>query len=101
MVDIHFAKERPRVRLQRIIELRSPATLLPIDESRGDKTPNSTIPMLINGIAVDAVQKCARSDPFAARPPIAIAYERRAIPIQRVIETTPLFVPPVRHRLGE
>jgi hypothetical protein len=99
VVDIHFAKERPRVRLQRIVELRSPAALLRIDESRGDKTPNSTIPMLIKGVAIDGVKECARSDPLAARPPIAIAYERRAIPIQPIVETTLLFVPSVRHCL--
>ena len=46
VVDIHFAKERPRLRPQCIVDLCSPTPVLAVDEPGGDETPNLTVPAL-------------------------------------------------------
>ena len=73
VVDIHFAKERPRARPQRVVDLCSPATVLAVDESGGDETPNLTVPAFVNRIAVNRIKKSARSNPLATRPPISVS----------------------------
>ena len=101
MVDIHFTKERPRARPQCIVDLCSPTAVLLVYESCGDETPKLSIPTFVNRVAVNRIEKCACSDPFAAGPPISVSNQRIAVPVESIIKAAFVLVPPIAHRLLE
>jgi hypothetical protein len=55
VVDTNFTKEQPRIMAQRVVNLRSPTSDLSINEAYSDEIPNSVIPFLVNGIALNRV----------------------------------------------
>src|SRR5260370_28116833 len=101
MADIVCALVGLRFGIKVFIYLGPHTAVVAINESRAYEAPNSAIPVVVGVVSVDGVQKSGRADPFAARPPIAVAYARPALPIQSVVEPARVLVPSVVHRSSE
>src|SRR5208337_2003950 len=101
MIDVNLAEEGTGIRLKSVVDLRSPSSVLSVDEACSDEAPNPPIPFFVDRSAVDGVHKSRCPHAFATRPPVPVAYMRSAVPTQSVVEAARDLVPSFRNSLGK